>query len=179
MTKYDEIIYEIASDNFGLITSAEAREAGVSNMELVQYARRGRLERLGQGLYRLAKRIPEENDSYAVAVALVGPDAYLHGEGVLGMLGLCPVNPGYIPVATPRRVRKSLPPYIRLVQGGRDAEVEVIDGVRAQSVADAISACKATVLPDRLTAAAEAAYAQGYINEGEKRMLLADLEALA
>ena len=41
MTKFDDI-YEIASVNFGLVTSAQAREAGVTNNELVQYARRGR-----------------------------------------------------------------------------------------------------------------------------------------
>ena len=96
MTKYDGIIYEIAAGNFGLVTSAEAREAGVTNNELVQYARRGRIERVGQGVYRLARRVPEPNDAYALAIALVGPGAYLYGEAVLGMLGLCPTNPAYL-----------------------------------------------------------------------------------
>ncbi|NHM16148.1 hypothetical protein GMI69_05665 [Eggerthellaceae bacterium zg-887] len=179
MTKYDDIIYEIASDNFGLITSAEAREAGVTNMELVQYARRGRLERIGQGLYRLAQRIPEANDSYAVAVALVGPEAYLYGEGVLGMLGLCPVNPAYVPVAATKRVRRQLPSYIRVVNPGEGDAVEVYDGIRSQSVADAIRSCMATILPDRLLGAAEAAFAEGYINEDERKALVADLEVIA
>ncbi|WP_165046318.1 type IV toxin-antitoxin system AbiEi family antitoxin domain-containing protein [Adlercreutzia sp. ZJ138] len=179
MTKYDDIIYDIASDNFGLITSAEAREAGVSNMELVQYARRGRLERIGQGLYRLTRRTPEANDSYAAAVALVGPEAYLYGEGVLGMLELCPVNPAYIPVATPKRVRKQLPSYIRVVNPREEDAVETYDGIRSQSVAAAIRSCLPTVLPDRLTSAVETAFAEGYINESEKKALAADLEVVA
>lgn len=179
MTKYDDIIYEIASDNFGLITSAEAREAGVTNMELVQYARRGRLERIGQGLYRLTRRIPEANDSYAAAIALVGPEAYLYGEGVLGMLGLCPVNPAYVPVATPKRVRKHLPSYIRVVNPMKENAIEIYDGIRSQSVFDAIRSSMSTVLPDRLINAAEAAFAEGYINEDEREALLSDLEVLA
>lgn len=101
MAKFNDIIFEIVSDNFGLITSAEAREIGVSNMELVQYTKRGRLERIGQGPYRLVQRIPETNDAYAVAVALVNSEAYLFGEGVLGMLKLRPVNPASTPAATP------------------------------------------------------------------------------
>ena len=41
MSKTD-YIYD-AVDDFGLITSAEAKELGVSNAELVQQARRGKL----------------------------------------------------------------------------------------------------------------------------------------
>lgn len=86
MTKFNEIIYEIAADNFGLITSPEARDAGVNNQELVQYAQRGRLERLGYEAYRLCQRVPEPNDAYVEALALVSPGAYLYGESVLKML---------------------------------------------------------------------------------------------
>lgn len=178
MSKYDDIIYEIASDNFGLITSAEARKAGVTNMELVQYARRGRLERIGQGLYRLTQRIPEANDSYAVAIALVGPEAYLYGEGVLGMLELCPVNPAYIPIATSKRVRKQLPSYIQVVNSREENVVETYDGIRSQNVADAVRSCMSTILPDRLISAVETAFVEGYINEYERRALIADLEVL-
>ena len=178
MTKYDDIIYEIAADNFGLITSAEAREAGVGNMELVQYARRGKLARIGQGLYQLTQRIPEANDSYAIATALVGPEAYLFGEGVLGLLELCPVNPAYTPVATTRRIRKKLPPYIRVMQRKPGDDVKVYEGIRAQSVAEAIRSCMTTVLPDRLMDAAEKAFAEGYINQAQRDELTSELEGL-
>ena len=61
MTKFDDI-YEVAADNHGLVTSSEARAIGVSNNELVQYARRGSLVRVGQGVYRLARHVPTEAD---------------------------------------------------------------------------------------------------------------------
>lgn len=62
MTKYEKI-YEIAAGNHGLITSAQAREAGVSNNELIQYARRRRIAKVGHGLYRLEQWVPESGDA--------------------------------------------------------------------------------------------------------------------
>ena len=41
-------------DDFGLITSAESRELGISNAELVQQARRGKLVRVARGVYRMS-----------------------------------------------------------------------------------------------------------------------------
>ncbi|MBR0405809.1 MAG: type IV toxin-antitoxin system AbiEi family antitoxin domain-containing protein [Eggerthellaceae bacterium] len=176
MTKFDDIIYEIAADNFGLITSSQARAAGVTNNELVQYARRGRIERVGQGVYRLTRRIPEPNDPYALAVALVGPDAFLYGEAVLGMLELCPTNPAYLHVATPHRVRKSLPGYIRLVHTPGETAGAVYDGVPSQSVADAIRAARASVMRGRLEEAVERARQEGYLLADDAREIARELE---
>ena len=76
MTKLDDI-YEATADTRGMITSSEARALGISNNELVQFARRGKLQRLGQGLYRVEWYSPTEEDPYAEAVALAGPEAFL------------------------------------------------------------------------------------------------------
>ena len=174
MTKFDDI-YEIAADNFGLITSAEAREVGVSNNELVQYAKRGKIERVGQGVYRLVRRVPESNDAYALAVALVGPGAYLYGEAVLGMLGLCPTNPAYLHVATSNRVRRSLPEYIRVIRTPGASAGAVYDGVPCQRVADAIRSAKGHMLPDRLADAAARGREEGYITRAEADALAVEL----
>lgn len=56
----------------------------------MQYAKRGRVEKVGHGLYRLAKWVPGSNGPYAWAVAAVGPDAVLCGESVIAMLELAP-----------------------------------------------------------------------------------------
>lgn len=174
MTKYDDIIYEIAAGNFGLVTSAQAREAGVTNNELVQYAKRGRIERVGQGVYRLARRVPEPNDAYALAVALVGPGAYLYGEAVLGMLELCSTNPVYIHVATPRRVRRALPGYLRVVHTPGAGAEAVYNGIPCQRVADAIRSA-AHVMPGRLAEAADRARAEGYLTCAEHDAIMGEL----
>ena len=92
MTYYDDI-YEQAVDNHYLFTTANAAAAGIPSVELAKLASRGRLESLGNGVYRLARYVPAESDPYAVAVARAGEGAYLYGESVIALLGLAPTNP--------------------------------------------------------------------------------------
>ena len=51
MAKIDDIYG--AADDYGLVTSADARALGASDAEVVQYAARGRLERVARGVYRV------------------------------------------------------------------------------------------------------------------------------
>lgn len=175
MTKFDNI-FEIAADNHGLITSAQARQAGISNNELVQYARRGRISKVGHGIYQLSRWIPEENDVYAWATTMVGPDALLYGESVIAMLGLAPTNPNRIFVATPRRVRRKLPKSLKVEKVEGIAPSAFYDGIPCQSAHDAILACEGKMLPERLLAATEEARKQGLISESERRFLKGRLE---
>ncbi|MBR3326957.1 MAG: type IV toxin-antitoxin system AbiEi family antitoxin domain-containing protein [Atopobiaceae bacterium] len=64
-------------DDFGLITSTEARELGVSNSELVQQERRGKLSRVARGVYRMPVWPYQEAAPYAIAVKATGGNAYL------------------------------------------------------------------------------------------------------
>ena len=174
MSKFDSI-FEKAIDNHGLITSAEARVLGVSNNELVQYARRGSLLRVGQGVYRLARHVPSEADPYALAVALVGPGAYLYGESVIALLGLAPTTPGMMLVASPRRVRRNLPHYVRIVSVSDGLPTRTYDGVPCQLVDDAIRAEEGRMLTDRLIEAATEARARGLITRRRYDRLIDDL----
>ena len=176
MTKFDDI-YEEAVDSHGLITSARAAELGVTNNELVQYARRGRLERVGHGLYRLARRVPEENDPYALAVALAGPGAYLFGESVIAMLGLAPTNPGRLYVAVPGRIRRRLPDGL-VVERGDGMGTTAYDGISSQTAEAAIRACRGRMMPERLVQAAGAARREGYVDEVEYGRLIEEVEGL-
>jgi len=65
MTKFDDIC-EATADTRGMITSSEARALGISNNELVQFARMGKLQRLGQGLYRVEWYSHPTSASYAL-----------------------------------------------------------------------------------------------------------------
>lgn len=173
MTKFDDI-YDIAADNHGLITSAQAKQAGISNIELVQYARRGRVNKVGHGIYQLVQWVSEPNDVYAWAVAMAGPDALLYGESVIAMLGLSPTNPNRTFVATPRRVRRTLPENIRIVHIEGIIPTAIYDGIPCQSAHDAILACNGKMLPERLMAAADEARRQGLIDEGQFQALKED-----
>ncbi|MCL2606485.1 MAG: type IV toxin-antitoxin system AbiEi family antitoxin domain-containing protein [Coriobacteriia bacterium] len=174
MAYYDDI-YEHAADNYGLITSAQAKDMGIPNIELVKLAHRGRLIRVGQGIYKLARHIPVPHDPYAEAVALVGADAYLFGESVIAMHRLAPTNPARIKVATPRRVRKNLPSSIWVIYRKEKDSPTQYEGIPSQSIADAIRAARKTMMPDRLEDAARNARREGLIAKAEEVSLLKEL----
>ena len=131
MNSYD-VIYDEAIDNYGIITSSKAKSLGVSNMALVQLARRGRLVHLGRGIYRLAQYVPSDLDDYAHAVTSAGKNAFLYGESVLALLGLAPTNPSWIYVASPMRSRRKLPPGIILRRASGDEQETHIEGIACQ-----------------------------------------------
>jgi predicted transcriptional regulator of viral defense system len=137
MTHYQQL-FDIAADNYGIVTSSQAKREGISDKEMSAIASRGRIRRLRRGVYKIVDYIPVENDPYAEAVALVGTDAYLYGESVLAMLRLAPTNPMRIIVATPKRVRKRLPKHIRVEPAPPGVVPTEYDGIPSEPVADAI-----------------------------------------
>ncbi|MDO4183613.1 MAG: type IV toxin-antitoxin system AbiEi family antitoxin domain-containing protein [Coriobacteriia bacterium] len=165
-----DYIYEIAADNYGIVTAAQAKNAGVTGAEMRRWVKSGRLERKGQGVYKLVRYVPTPYDRYAEACALVGDDAYLYGQSVLAMFGLALVNPSVVTVATPTRRRKRLPAWVRVVRGqaGRSTFNE---GIRSQSVADAIESCRGLVMVSRLAQAVEDARARGLLSSSEYAQL--------
>lgn len=174
MTYYEDI-YEIAADNYGLITTAQANEIGATNKDLLRYVKSGRLGRLGRGVYRLTHYMPVPNDPYAESVALVGDGAYLYGESVIAMHGLAPTNPARIFVATPKRVRKGLPDGLIVKQRADAGDVTSYEGIPSQSIPAAIIACKPTMLPERLEQAAHRAADLGLITGEEEDDLMKEL----
>lgn len=72
MSKYEEI-YEVAADNYGIVTRDEAARMGVSDKELSRFTSDGRLTRIGRGVYRIKHHVPGNLDPYAESVALAGP----------------------------------------------------------------------------------------------------------
>lgn len=175
MTNYEHI-YEVAADNYGLITSAQAKDMGIPNIELVKLAQRGRLERLGHGVYRIRHYTPTLLDQYAEAVTLVGQEAFIFGESVLAMLELALVNPAVITVATPNIVRKKLPSHIEAIRTQGDNEVVLHEGIPIQSVAGAIKICRSSVMAERLLGAIEDAQMQGFITAKEMEQLKKEIK---
>lgn len=173
MTNYEKI-YEIAADNYGLITSAQAKQSGISDKEMCAIASRGRMNRLGRGVYKICDYIPVKNDPYAEAVALVGDGSCLYGESVLGMLNLMPFNPNYIYIATHKRVRKKLPSHIRLIKC-TSYRIYYYEGIPSQKVYDAILSCISKVEPSRLAQAINNARKSGFINLKEQRALTGEI----
>lgn len=174
MTRFDEI-YGIAIGNYGLVTAAQARGQGVTSVELSGWCKIGRLTRRGQGVYKLDRWVPTPYDGYAEALALVGEGSYLKGTAVLSLHNLALVDPRTIKVATPKRVRRKLPLWISIVAPNEADRVTCYEGIRSQSVADAIRECASCVMRGRLLATVEDAQREGLITATEHDELQKEL----
>ncbi len=166
MTRYDEI-YEIAVDNYGLVTAAQARERGITSVELRRWCKNGWLMRRGHGVYKIDHWVPTPLDSYAEALALVGDGSYLGGTAVLAMHNLALVDLQTIKVATAKRVRRKLPPWVEPVPAKEGDRITYYEGIRSQRVADAIRECRSCVMRDRLLTAVDDARREGLITQKE------------
>jgi predicted transcriptional regulator of viral defense system len=173
---YYESIFEEAIDNYGVITAEQAERIGVPHKELYKLGQRNRIERVWQGVYKLTHYLPTQLDQYALALAIVGHDAYLFGESVLVMHNLALVNPQFIYVATCERNRRKLPPGIKLVKRkGQDA-ITSYEGIRSQKIPDAILACRRSVMRGRLIDAVNDARERGLITSSEAAFTLEELK---
>lgn len=176
MTAY-QIIFDEAIGNYGLITVSQAKALGITNETLVKLASRGRLERISHGVYRIEHYVPNADglDSYACAVAKVGEGAYLWGPSVLALHHLCPTNPSRIYVATPKRYRKKPIPSLVVKERAREEELDNYEGIRTQSVANAILSSQHIIMLDRLLDAVRIAGERDMFDGRRKEQLVKDL----
>ena len=175
MKAFDEI-FAIAEGNFGLVTYSEAKGCGVAIRELNRWVKSGRLEKVSRGVYRVAKFPASEYDSFAAATESIGPDAYLYGESVIGMLRLVPTNPTWVYVASPKRVRRTVGESLKIVRGEAGYAYTNYEGVRSQHLADAIRASRGTIRPDRRIRAAQEGERQGYLTKAEASKLIKEIK---
>ena len=170
MTQYDNICEE-AIGNYGLISTERAAELGVHRKELYDWVRLGRMEKCGRGLYRITHYLPTEYDHYAMAVALVGGDAWLWGDAVLAMHNLALVNPVRYKVATKRNVRKDLPEWIEVTHRFDKADVDEFNGIPCQNLASVFIDYKDLLMRDRILQAIQEASYRGLLTASDRERL--------
>jgi predicted transcriptional regulator of viral defense system len=111
------MLWDVALDQYGLVTAAQARELGVGDAALSTLARRGTLERIGFGVYRFPD-FPEHRLAPYMAATLWphGPRGVLSDETALDLYEVSDVNPSAYDVTVPRahRVQRKVPAYLRL-----------------------------------------------------------------
>jgi predicted transcriptional regulator of viral defense system len=77
----------IAERRWGLITTAQAEDAGVSRKQLSRMASAGAIERVTQGVYRMAGAPPQDHEAiYATWLALGGATAPRTDAGVASIV---------------------------------------------------------------------------------------------
>ncbi len=85
---YRQIIEEVARGYHGVITTEQARAAGVPSVEVRKIAARGFLRRIGHGAYRVMLVPDTPLTPYASALAISGSSSYLGSAATLAAHGL-------------------------------------------------------------------------------------------
>ncbi|WP_188552157.1 type IV toxin-antitoxin system AbiEi family antitoxin domain-containing protein [Edaphobacter dinghuensis] len=140
-TRMDEL-YALAEMRDGLLTSQEARAAGIADSVLVRLAQRGRLERVSRGVYRIshypADRLAQYREAVLWAQASGGPASVLIShETALLLYGISDVNPARIHITVPvtARLRRERPKWITIHHAGiTPGEINEYEGIPVTSV---------------------------------------------
>lgn len=148
--RYANELYYLAEENEGLFLAAEARERlAIPTPALVNMERRGILERVARGVYRLTAYPPSAFSQYRealLALRVNRPDvhAVVSHESALSLHGLSDVNPSKVHVTLPSRLRlrREAAAFIRIHQADlAEHDVTTVEGIPTTSVARTIRDC--------------------------------------
>lgn len=136
---------EIALDQHGMVTNKQAQEAGVSGASLAMLHKRGDVERVASGVYRVSLTERSPHEDLMLAILWAGfPEAALSHETALDVWDVCDANPMQIDVCirNNRRIRK------KPIEGGRlhredlsPSDITFVDGIRTVRPHIAIRQC--------------------------------------
>ncbi|MBM9461880.1 type IV toxin-antitoxin system AbiEi family antitoxin domain-containing protein [Aeromicrobium sp. YIM 150415] len=148
---YRRDLWEIAASRNGVVTVAEAEDAGVPAVEVRKLAARGALQAYQQGVYTHRDVPTTPFTEPTIAAALAGEGAFLHRESVLDLLGLGQFNPPKVRVGTRRRVRRTLPKWVDLENRSDVPDEEIVryEGVPATTVQRALEDMRHRMPTDR------------------------------
>ena len=143
---WDTTLYELAEDQAGYFTAGQARAAGVHQVRLAQLHKRGDLERVSRGVYRLARFPVSALGQYMEAalwpqVRRPGAHAVISHESALAIYGLSNASPAKVHVTLPTalRIRRVAPRRLALHYANLGPQdVRRVDGVPVTVPARAI-----------------------------------------
>ena len=167
-TKPRRRLYEVALDQHGYVTTADAAALGIGDTTLYRLFTSGGLTQVSRGLYRFDDMPVSVNDEFAEAVLRVGPEAYLTGQSVLAMHSLGLVNPNFVYVGTPRRTRRRLGPTVKMQwRTLAEKDLTVYDGIPSATVHRALLDCKHIIMGERFATAVGNARDEGLLTARE------------
>jgi predicted transcriptional regulator of viral defense system len=172
---------ELAADQFGLVTLANAKDVGYDPNTVAKLAARGQLERLSRGVYRVPFLAGGEMAAYmAAALWPQGARGVLTHETALDLWDVSDVNPAKLHVTVPKdhRPQRAIPKgYVIHREDLDPADVSAIAGVPVVKLAGAIRQAAAEhVGRDLLEQATRHGRERGLLSETEHERLVKDLD---
>ncbi|MBI1874658.1 MAG: type IV toxin-antitoxin system AbiEi family antitoxin domain-containing protein [Acidobacteria bacterium] len=144
--QWDTTLYELAEAQAGYFTAAQARAAGLHQVRLAQLNRRGDIERVTRGVYRLTRYPISPLGQYMEAALwpqVRRPDAQgvISHESALAIYGLSDASPASVHVTLPVefRIRRAVPKRLALHYADlKPTDVQKVEGVPVTTAARAI-----------------------------------------
>jgi len=133
-----------AQDQFGFITTDDARSLGLDPIQLRIMASRGQLDHRTRGIYRMPTVPSGELDQYMEAVLWTGRKGVISHDSALLLYDLSDVNPAKVHLTVPAdyRTRKQLPATMELHRAGFTLdEVTVHRGIPVVTAELAVHQC--------------------------------------
>jgi len=163
---------ELAADQHGYLTTAQALEVGISRDTVRKMAKRGALERLSWGVYRIPAFPLSPFAEYMEAVLWpAGPVGVISHESALAIRDVSDVNPAKVHITLPKafRVRRTLPGHLVIHKDDLpEVDVTRVEGIPTTTIRRAIEDCFRTHLgPALLRQAIEEGEREGYLKPSE------------
>ena len=137
---YDALL-DIAFDQYGFVTSQDARAADVDPRRLVEMERRGTIERVAHGLYRFPVVPPSDLDQLMEATLWPRRKGVISHDSALDLRDLCDVSPSRVHVTVPMSFRlwRTLPrEFVVHRRDLPEQDVQRHEGIAVVSAARAI-----------------------------------------
>lgn len=136
----------LAEENDGLVTASQARAIGIVDSVLARMTRRGKLNRVARGVYRIpyfpSDRLSQYREAILWARASHGPENLaLSHETALAVYGISDVNPSRVHITVPKdaRLRRRKPKWIVIHRGTLSpSDVTMHEGLPATTVAKSV-----------------------------------------
>ena len=138
--RYTQLAHH-AAENYGYVSGEDARELGVPIGTLNALARRGQLERVGHGIYRVPLIPSTPLDEYMLATLWPGGPGRISHDSALGLFEMSDVNPAKIHVTVPvsYRTHRDIPaPYVLHHEDLDESEEANFEGIPVVSPAKAV-----------------------------------------
>ncbi len=175
-----DTVHELALDQHGVFTTAQARELGIDPKTLWAMAKRDRVRRISFGVYQ-DPGAPETRWTEYMRAALwpQGVMGVLSHQTALSLMELSDVNPSKIHMTLPlgHRVRRRQPPPVLVLHWADlpDEDVGSIEGVPVTRAGRAIRDCaRAHIGPALLRQAIDDGLMKGWLAPREAESLIRD-----
>lgn len=166
-----EKLFEVATEQYGYVTTDDARDLEVDPHRLVVLASRGDLDRVAHGLYRFGAIPSTMRDQLMEATLWPRRLGTISHDTALDLWDLCDINPAKVHVSVPKaaKLRRAVPAAYRVHVRDLDPnDVTHHEGIPVVTVLRAIlDGIETDVGPHLIQQAIDSARARGLLSRSD------------